>query len=217
MLAAILPATQAEHDQRAEARAEQLRKQVAQNETAQHGLITQLERLGNDTSPAADAMRQRITDQFTDRYNQSKALQAELDAAEAQQPPTQDASLLDELPYLADALTNAPDHLKAKLYAAFDIQVLYRAHKNQATIWATVTQSTPGIVAALADDPRTDDDTAYGNLAHTPIGAVTTPSLSGCAQRGGRDECGDWADLSIVIAADRMTQDNASNFSADLI
>jgi hypothetical protein len=69
MLAAILPATQAEADERAAARAADLRKQVAQNDTAQHGLITQLERLGNDTSPAADAMRQRITDQFTDRYN----------------------------------------------------------------------------------------------------------------------------------------------------
>ncbi len=36
------------------------------------GLITQLERLGDDTSPAADAMRQRITDQFTQRYNQAR-------------------------------------------------------------------------------------------------------------------------------------------------
>jgi hypothetical protein len=176
MLAAILPATQTEHDQRNAEHAEQLRKQVAQNETAQHGLITQLERLGNDTSPAADAMRQRITDQFTERYNQAKALQAELDATDAAQPPMQDASLLDELPYLADALTDAPDHLKAKLYAAFDIQVLYRAHKNQATIWATVTQSTPGIVAELADDPRTDDDTAYGNLTHAPIWVQSTPN-----------------------------------------
>jgi hypothetical protein len=26
----------------------------------------------------------------------------------------------------------------------------------------------PGIIAALADDPRTDDDSAYGNLTHTP-------------------------------------------------
>ena len=43
-----------------------------------------------------------------------------------------------------------PDDIKAKLYAAFDVQVLHRAHKNQATIWATITTSTPGIVAALA-------------------------------------------------------------------
>jgi hypothetical protein len=125
MLAAILPATQAEHDQRAQERAEQLRRQVAQNETAQHGLITQLERLGNDTSPAADVMRQRITDQFTERYNQARQLQAELDAIEAAQPPNQDITLLDELPYLAESFADAPDNIKAKLYAAFDVQVLH--------------------------------------------------------------------------------------------
>jgi hypothetical protein len=153
MLAAILPATQAEHDQHAAARAEELRKQAAQNQTAQHGLITQLERLGNDTSPAADAMRQRITDQFTQRYNQAKSLQTELDAIEAAQPVVRDISLLEELPYLAKHFADAPDHIKAKLYAAFGIQVLHRAHKNQATIWATITTATPGIVADLADDP----------------------------------------------------------------
>ena len=126
MLAAILPATQAEHEQRNAEHAEQLRKQLAQNETAQHGLITQLERLGNDTSPAADAMRQRITDQFTRRYSQAKSLQAELDAIEAAQPPAQDISLLDELPYLAEHFADVPDDIKAKLYAAFD--EIGRAH-----------------------------------------------------------------------------------------
>ena len=177
-LAAILPATAAEHDQRDQARAEELRRQLTQNETAQNGLITQLERLGNDTSPAAEAMRQRITGQFTDRYNQARDLQTQLDDLQAAQPPADDASLLDELPYAAAHLADAPEHLKAKLYAAFGVQVLYRAHKNQATIWATITNSTPGIVAALADDPRTDDDTAYGNLANDPIRSLTTPSLS---------------------------------------
>ena len=34
------------------------------------GLMTQLEQLGSDTSPAANAYRQRIRDQFTTRYNQ---------------------------------------------------------------------------------------------------------------------------------------------------
>ena len=133
--------------------------------------------LGSDTSPAADAMRQRITDQFTDRYNQAKTLQAELDTIQAAQPPVQDASLLDELPYLAGHFADAPDHLKAKLYAAFDIQVLFRAAMKQATIWATITGSTPGIITALADDQRTDNDTACVNLANTPIWAQSTRDL----------------------------------------
>jgi hypothetical protein len=175
MLAAILPATQAEADQRTAERAGQLRRQLNQNETAQHGLITQLERLGSDTSPAADAMRQRITNQFTERYNQARDIQTELDTFTASRPPAQDLTLLDELPHAAAALTTAPDHVKAQLYAAFDIQVLFRAHKNQATIWATITSTTPGIIAALATDPRTDNDTAYGNLTHAPIWSEVHP------------------------------------------
>jgi hypothetical protein len=184
-LAAILPATAAEHDQQAGDRTQELRRQIAQNETAQNGLITQLERLGGDTSPAAEAMRQRITSQFTDRYNQARDLQARLDDLQAAQPPADDPSLLDELPYAAASLADLPDDLKAKLYAAFGIQVLYRAHKGQATIWATITDATPGIVAALTERTA-DDDSACGNLANAPMGALPAHNNPGGDRRGRR-------------------------------
>ncbi|HEY5398269.1 MAG TPA: recombinase family protein, partial [Trebonia sp.] len=173
MLAAILPATAAGHDQRNRKRAEELQRQIHQNETAQHGLITQLERLGSDAAPAADAMRQRITDQFTARYDEAKTLQAELDQIAAEQPAEDDPALLDELPYAAAAFDDAPQDIKAKIYAAFDIQVLYRAPIKQATIWATITPTTPGIITALTTDPRTDHDTAYGHLPTAPIAPPT--------------------------------------------
>jgi hypothetical protein len=131
MLAAVLPATQAEHDQHAHARAEELRRQVTQDDTAQHGLITQLEQLGGDTSPAANAMRQRVTDRFTTLYDRARDLRAQLEQAENDQPAEQDLGLIDELPYAAAALRNAPDNVKAMLYAAFDIQVLFRAPRNR--------------------------------------------------------------------------------------
>jgi hypothetical protein len=72
-------------------------------------------------------------------------------------PPKTTRTLIDELPYAAAAFTTAPDHIKAKMYAAFNVQVLYRQEKRQATIWATITitTATPGIVKALAGDPRT--------------------------------------------------------------
>ncbi len=173
MLAAILPATANDHDQRNNARAQELQRQINQNETAQHGLITQLERLGSDATPAADAMRQRITDQFTARYDEAKTLQAELDQIEASAPAEDDPSLLDELPYAAAAFGDAPEHIKAKIYAAFDIQVLYRAPIKQATIWATITPTTPAIITALTTDPRTDHDTSYGHLTNAPVGPQT--------------------------------------------
>jgi DNA invertase Pin-like site-specific DNA recombinase len=181
MLAAVLPATQAEAGQQTQARAEQLRQQITRSETAQAGLITQLEQLGSDTSPAAKAMRERITAAFSDRYHQAAALQSELDNLNAAQAPAQDPALIDELPYAAAHLADLPDDLRGKLYAAFDIQVLYREHKNQATVWATVTDTTPGIVAALLDNPEADDDPGEqmcGHSAPAPIGRLAIHYVS---------------------------------------
>jgi hypothetical protein len=173
MLAAILPATQAEQDHRNQQRTEELRRQQAQNETAQNGLITQLAQMGNDTSPAANAMRERITAQFNDLYTQAKTIQAELDGLSTTQEPAPDLSLIDELPYAAANISDAPEHVKTALYDAFDTQALYRQAKKQATIWATITEQTPGTVAALLTDPRTDSDT-FGNL---PLAAIACTAI----------------------------------------
>jgi hypothetical protein len=53
-------------------------------------------------------------------------------------------------------LLQAPDTIREQLYAALDLQVLYRADKNQATIWVTLTENTPQLITALTDDTRTD-------------------------------------------------------------
>jgi hypothetical protein len=87
------------------------------------------EQLGEDTSPAANAYRDRLREQFTERFNEHAAVQAELDA---------------------------PIALREKLYAAFDIHCLFRQEANQATVWATITDTTPAIINALLTDPRTD-------------------------------------------------------------
>jgi hypothetical protein len=179
MLAATLPATQADADERNQQRAGQLRLQAAQNETAQAGLITQLAQMGSDTSAMANAMRERITAQFNDLYAQAQAIQAELGNL-ATVPPAPDASLIDELPYAAANLSDAPARVKTLLYDAFDIQALYRQHMKQVTIWATITDATPGTVAALLDDPRTDNDT-FGNLRPA---AIAGPTAHGEMGRG---------------------------------
>jgi hypothetical protein len=168
MLAAVLPATQADADQRNQQRAEELRLQAAQNETAQNGLITQLAQMGSDTSPAANAMRERITAQFNDLYTRASTIQAELDALTTAQAPAPDGTLIDEFPYAAANLTDAPARVKTMLYDALDIQALYRQPMKQATIWATITDDTPGTIAAVLNDPRTDSDT-FGSLQPAPI------------------------------------------------
>jgi hypothetical protein len=167
MLAAILPRSQAEQDQRNARHAEELRVKLTQNDTAQNGLITQLAQMGVKDDAASNALRERITAQFRELFTQGKALQAELDSLTAGQEPAPDATLIDELPYAAANIADAPEHIKTQLYTAFDIQALYRQHMKQATIWATITDDTPGTVASLPSDPRTDSDT-FGTCHLSP-------------------------------------------------
>jgi Recombinase len=165
MLQVQLPAGAAEQAERRDGQAEALRQKLARIQTAQKGLMTQSEQLGDDKSPAASAMRDRIREQFTERYDEHAAVTAELDALTASIPAVNDPTLLDELPYAPGLLPDAPDTIREALYAAFDIQCLYRQNAGQVTIWATITDTTPGIVTALTADPRADSDTAASTPA----------------------------------------------------
>jgi hypothetical protein len=143
------------------------------------------EQLGDDRSPASNAYRDRIREQFPERYNEHAAIKAELDALTASIPAVNDPTLLDELPYAPGLLTDAPDTIREALYAAFDVQCLYRQDRDQVTIWATITDTTPGIIAALLADPRTDSDTAASTPAPALFAdlqaAAITPGTAGKA------------------------------------
>jgi hypothetical protein len=172
MLATAIPATADAATTRAAAQADQLRRRIHQADTAINGLMTQLEQLGPDTTPAAAAYRDRIREHFTARYDDKTAAQTELDTLTAAQPPATDPALIDELPYAPALLTQAPADLRARIYAAFQIHALYRAEPHQATITATITDQTPAIIAALLDDPRTDHDTDNPASKNSPIAAI---------------------------------------------
>ena len=79
---------------------------------------------------------------------QQNRRQAELDALTAAKPPAEYPSLIDELP-CAPRCSQAPDEIRAHVYAAFQVHALYRAQPYQATI----TDQTPAIIAALTADP----------------------------------------------------------------
>jgi hypothetical protein len=149
-LAALIPATDAEHAAAQARREAQLRAELDQISTAQAGLMTELARLGGDTSPATQAYRERIQAHHADLHGQCTATQAQLDELTATATPDQDPTLLDELPYLTGLLDTAPVGLVAGLLDALDIQVLYRPEQDQATIWATLTDT----ITALLADPR---------------------------------------------------------------
>ena len=102
--------------------------------------------------------------------------------AETQPVRDNDPALLDKLPYAAGKFA-ALAHVRAALYDAFDIQAFYRQDKQQATVWVTITESTPAIIAALLSDPRTDNDTAatppatFGDSLLAPI-STAAPNIS---------------------------------------
>jgi len=154
-----IPADRAEADARTSNKADRLRTAIAQADTAINGLMTQLEQLGTDTSPAATAYRQRIRDQFNQRYEQRETAQTELGQLTAAAPPAEDPALITELPQALELLGDTPPDIRAQLYAAFHIHVLYRAPMRQATITATITDATPAIIRQLLADTRTDHDT----------------------------------------------------------
>ena len=89
-------------------------------------------------------MRDRIQEQFTERYSEHPAVKAELDALTVDTAAAvNDPTLLDELPYARGLLAEAPVTIREALYAAFDIQCLYRQDACQVTIWGPPSPTLP--------------------------------------------------------------------------
>jgi hypothetical protein len=73
--------------------------------------------------------------------------------------PPPGTGLLDALPCAAGIFADAPARIQQAILAALQVQALYNNDDHQVTIRATLTTDTPRTIAALLDDPRTDDDT----------------------------------------------------------
>ena len=87
-------------------------------------------------------MRARITDRFAELHDEREQAQAQLDALQAETPKAADPSLLDELPLAGDILPGLDPGLKARLFAAFDLQILWNKPGRQATVPAEITETT---------------------------------------------------------------------------
>jgi hypothetical protein len=158
--AALLPATSAEHNQARARNQARLRAELARIDTAELGLITELETPADPGDPAARAYRARIRARFADLYAERTRTEATLAELAAAAPPDNDPSLLDLLPYAAGVFAQAPARIQEALLTAFDIHALYRNDMHQVTIWASITDDTPRTITALLHDPRTDSDTS---------------------------------------------------------
>ena len=117
-------------------------------------------------------MRTRHLARFTELEDERAQIDAQLAALAKTTHDTPDPSLLDRLPMLGDLITEAPIRLQRRLYEAFDLQLLYNKHLHQVTIWATITPTTPGTLAAIIND----SDDGHPAASNPPAGAATGTS-----------------------------------------
>ena len=194
MLADQIPATDADQAAARDRQETHLRAELARITTAQAGLLTELEQLGADTSPATQAYRERIRTRHAQLHDEHTRTLAQLHDLAAAATPGQDPALLDELPYLVTQLADAPADLLEALINALDIQILYRPEQHQATIWATLTDTTPATITALLADPRVNagqpsptapepaTPSPMSELAQGPIEVQTTRDHDRCPE-----------------------------------
>jgi hypothetical protein len=120
-------------------------------------------------------MRTRIRDRFAQLHQQRTDAETELAQLTAATPRAVDPALLDELPYLGDILPSLPPALKARLFAALDLTILWNKTGAQATVTATITDAT---LAALPDILDRSQDGYHDTADLNDIGHLSQHPLS---------------------------------------
>jgi len=149
-LAEQIPATAAQATKQHTRQHDHLVNELARIDRAQRSQITQIDTLDPDpASSAAQAMRQRCYERFTELQAERDTIQGQLQTLDHAAPRNDDTSLLDLIPLPTDTIALHPEHIQAALYQALDIQALYKHDTSQITLFATITTSTPQAVAAI--------------------------------------------------------------------
>jgi hypothetical protein len=180
LLAALIPANAAAEAAQREKQETGLRKRLRQIDASENAQAREIEALAHVKDPhsrAVTAMRTRHLARFTELEDDRAQADAQLAALAKTTRDTGDPSLLDRLPMLGDLITEAPIRLQRRLYEAFDLQLLYNKHLHQVTIWATITPTTPGTLAAIINDSD-DGHPAARNPPADPATATTHPEFS---------------------------------------
>jgi hypothetical protein len=146
LLAAQLPASDAEAAARRDQAAAALTAQVRKLDAQQAAQIRALEDVPD--GPAGKAMRARINERLTQLHAERTAAEARLADLTAEQPKAADPAILDEVPYAGDIIPTLPPALKARLFAVSDLAILWNKDKTQATVSVTITDAT---LAALPE------------------------------------------------------------------
>jgi len=187
LLTAQLPATDAAAAADHDAQHAALTARIARIETAQNSKILELEDLPADPdNPATQAYRARIRARFAELHEERERLETQLKALAKTTPAAADTTLLDQLPLAGDILPRLPPQLKARLFAAFDISILWNKPGQQATVNAEITDTTLCYLTAILDpgqdgyhDTHPDQPEPVWDLDNTPRVIRVPPSLVG--------------------------------------
>jgi hypothetical protein len=171
LLAAQLPATGKAAAARRDAQAEALQARIRKLDTAQNAQITALEDIPD--SPAAPAMRARIRDRFAQLHHDRTQAEDQLATLTATQPRAIDPAILDEIPYAGDIIPDLPPALKARLFAAFDLHILWNKPGQQVTVIIEITDATLRALPAILNP----DQDGYHDTA--PAEAASIGDLAG--------------------------------------
>jgi len=127
-------------------------------------------------------MRTRIRARFAQLHGEREQAETQLAALAKTSPQAVDPTLLDQLPMPGGILPGLTPELKAELFQAFDLQVLWNKPGQQATVFAEITEATlqalPGILAPGRDGY--DDTTDIDSSGHCP----NVPWFSGPGSAG---------------------------------
>ncbi|HVB45185.1 MAG TPA: recombinase family protein [Streptosporangiaceae bacterium] len=157
-LAAQIPATADADTARRRKETDKLTRQLHKIDAAENAHAREIEALTHHhgNQQAITALRTRLIARFGELEAQRATINTQLATLTAGTPDRDtDPGLLDALPLLGDILDQAPGRLQQQLYDAFGIQVLYRHHLNQVTIYATITDTTPATLTAIISDSDT--------------------------------------------------------------
>ncbi len=188
-IAARLNATDADAAADRDTQAAALRARLKRIETGQNSCILELEERPADTASAA--MRTRIRGRFTELHTERQQLETQLAALTQASPQAADLSLLDQLPLVGDILPGLDPDLKARLYQAFDLQVLWNKPAPMGDLFESPIEVRILHVARTFHANSGLSDTGEADGASAALGDSVRAALGASTQHGakGRARC----------------------------
>jgi len=166
-LAQLIPSTVTAKKEQHDRKAAALHQRLKRITTTQNNLMRELRGSFDMPDHAGEEYRRRIRADYATLHTAHQDITAQLTELADNPAPGSDLDLVTLLPEVAAGLDELPADLQAELFAAFDIQIAWNAPIRQATIHATITDTTPSIVTALL---------ARATGSHAPATSTAAPN-----------------------------------------